>query len=291
MMRRLILCLICGAALFCAGMWRLSDGFSISKMTGPLPYEPRWEVSSPSLREIRSLLSQPYYYIGKGSQCYVFESEDKKNILKFFRLSRFRLPAFQEALPLPPFLAEIQNKRREEKQRGQEELFASCTLAFNELKQECGLLYLHLNKTTHLFQELTLYDTLKRRFTLSADRCAFLIQRKGEQLYPYLDRMLKEGKREEVKKAIGNLNQLLDRRVAKEVDDLDPEIYKNAGFSGGRALFLDVGQFRKRRVVENRERTLRKLLVWLEEKDPELAKDIRSATGRSHSHDGDKRPA
>lgn len=292
MIRRILLCLFCGVTLFFVGLWRLSDGFSVSKMTAPLPYDYRWEVPSPPLREIRALLSQPYYYIGKGSQCFVFESEDRKVVLKFFRLSRFRFPFFQEALPLPPFLAAIQNKRKNEKQKGQEELFESCALGFRELKEECGLIYLHLNKTTHLLQELTLYDPLKRPFTLSADRYAFMIQKKGEQLYPYLNRLLKEGKKEEIKKAFENLNQLLDRRVFKEIDDLDPEIYKNAGFAGGKALFLDVGQFRKRQVVlENRMRTLRKLLNWLRKKDPELTADIMSANFHSHPHDGDRHPS
>jgi len=252
------------------GMWRLSDGFSVAKMSDPLPFDVRWEVESPSSFQVRLLLSQPFYYMGKGSQSYVFESADKQYVLKFFRLSRYRLPAFQEALPLPPFLAAIQNKRIDEKRLKQEKLFSSCKLAFNELKEECGLVYLHLNKTTHLTQEVTLYDNLKRPHKIQIDQYAFMIQRRGEQVYSYLGRLINEGKTDEVQKAVRSLSSLLDRRAEKGIADGDAEIHKNAGFLNGKALFIDVGQFRKEEVTEDRERVMRKLHLWLESKEVNL---------------------
>lgn len=275
MIRRLLFLSLLCLIFFGVGLWRLSDGFSAAKMSAPLPFDPRWEVESPSSFQIRLLLSQPFTYIGKGSQCYVFESADKQYVLKFFRLSRYRLPAFQESLTLPPFLAAIQNKRIEEKRLKQEKHFASCTLAYRELKEECGLIYLHLNRTTYLAQNVTLYDNLKRSLSIPIDNYAFLIQKRGEQVYPYLGRLLKEGKTDEVKKALLSLAVLIDKRVEKGIADSDAEIHKNAGFLHGKAYFLDVGQFSKEVETRDREKVMRKLLLWLESKDSRLAADAR----------------
>jgi len=275
MIRRLLFFTAIGVALFCIGIWRLSDGFSLAKITDPLKFEARWEVDSPSSFQIRSILSQPFYYMGKGSQCYVFESADKQFVLKFFRFSRYRLPAFQEALPLPPFLAAIQNKRSAEKREKREKLFTSCKLAYEELREESGLVYLHLNKTTNLTQTVILYDNLKRPLTLQIDQYAFMIQKKGEQIYSYLGRLIKEQKIEEAERALMSLSALLDRRKRKGIADGDAEIHKNAGFRNGKALFFDVGQFRKEKDRDDRQRVVRKLLLWLEAKDAKLASDAR----------------
>lgn len=280
MIRRLFMISVIGLSLFGIGLWRLSDGFSLGKMSDPLPFDVRYEVVSPSSFHIRQLLSQPFYYIGKGSQVYVFESADKQYVLKFFRLSRYRLPNFQLALPLPPFLAEIQKERVKEKQLKREKLFTSCKLAYEELNEECGLVYLHLNKTTYLTQYVTLHDNLKRSFSIPIDRYAFLIQKRGEQVYPYLNRLLKEGKTDEVKNALLSLSVLLDRREEKGIADGDTEIHKNAGFLHGKAMFFDVGQFRKDGLTEDRERVMRKLLLWLEAKDARLASEARIILGR-----------
>ncbi len=266
-MRRLLFILAIGLGLFTAGIWRLSDGFSLSKMSAPLPHDARFEVHSPTTFQVRQLLSQPFYYMGKGSQSFVFESADKQYVLKFFRLSRYRLPAFQEALPLPPFLAEIQNKRIKEKRLKQDKLFASCKLAFEELNEECGLVYMHLNKTRSLHQEVTLYDNLGRPHSIAIDEYAFMIQRRGETLYSYLGKLIKKGETDEIQHAVLQLSALLDSRLEKGIADKDAEIHKNSGFLHGKPLFIDVGQFSKEPENHDRKKVMRKLLLWLEAKN------------------------
>ena len=275
-MRRFLLIFGVSATLFALGAWRLSDGFTLSKMTAPLSYSAKWEVDAPPALDTRAILAQPFYYMGKGSQSFVFESLDRQYVLKFFRLNRYRLPAFQEKLPLPPFLSAIQQQRIDEKWRKREKLFESCTLAYNQLKQESGLVYVHLNKTTNLTLQVEIYDNLRRKHVIAIDEYAFMLQKRGEQVYPYLSRLLKEGKKEEARRALMSLSSLLSERMAKNIADGDAEIHKNAGFRNGEALFLDVGQFRREHSVENKERLARKLLAWLEEKDPEFAVEARA---------------
>lgn len=264
-----------GFVFFWIATWRLNDGFSIHKIQSDLSYSPKREVISPSNDTVHELLSQNFYYLGKGSQCYVFESEDKDLVLKFFRYPRYRLPKLAKALSLPPFLEEIQNKRETEKQQKLEKLFRSCKIAYEELHHETGLLYLHLNKTDHLKQRVVIYDKLKRAYPIEIDNYEFMIQKKGEQIFPYLNRLLEKGRREEARKALYDLCKLISHRYQLGISDQDAVIHKNSGFRGGRAMFLDVGGFSKVSSKDPGSETVKitaKLQEWLREKDPQLAR-------------------
>lgn len=274
-MRLLLLAVGIAVALFCCGLWRLSDGFSVKKMGGCLPFDPRFKIENLPTCQIETILSQPFYYSGKGSQCFVFESYDRQYVLKFFRLSRYRLPSFLESLHLPSFLNAIQNQRQSEKRLKREALFASCKLAFDELREECGLIYMQLNPANKLNQKVSIYDNLRRKSVIEIDRYPFIIQRKGEQMYSYIGRLINEGKQEEVQKALMTLSTLLDRRKERGILDHDAEIHKNTGFYQGKAFFIDIGQFQRGEAREDREQVVQKLLLWMDSKEPSLADEAR----------------
>jgi hypothetical protein len=263
-----------GYALFSMAIWHLTDGFSIANIRSDLVFSPQWEVVNPPLEETLPLLAQDFYYLGRGSQCYVFESEDKQLVLKFFRHSRYRLPKITGYIACPTFLGEIQNQKREAKQRKLDALFQSCKIAYEELQDETGLLYLHLNKSAHLNKTVILYDKLKRAHPIHIDDYEFIIQKHGEQIYPYLFRLLAQGKKSEAKEALEDLALLLCSRLNKGIADHDAVIHKNAGFRANKALFLDVGEFSKERCNNPGYEVWQatgQLRRWLQEKDPELA--------------------
>lgn len=252
----------------------LSDGFSVNKISSPLALSPKWEVASPQKGVAEKLLSQNFYYLGKGSQCYVFESEDRDIVLKFFRLSRYRLPSIAHLITSPTFLTEIRDRQEEAKRQKLDLLFQSCKIAYEELQEETGLLYLHLNKTSHLKKTVLLIDRLKRVHPINIDEYAFMIQIRGEHIFTYLTRLLESGKQKEAKEALNDLATLLMRRMHKGIVDHDAVLHKNAGFRGNRALFFDVGAFSKIRIFDRRRtlyETTRTLRLWLEKHDPELA--------------------
>lgn len=267
--------LLCtGCALFGVALWRLTDGFSLAHIQSTLKFAPRWEVANQDERAARDLLAQNFYYIGKGSQCYVFASEDGDVVLKFFRHSRYRLHPLARYITAPAFITEFQQKREREKQHKLDFLFTSCLIAHQELREESGLIYLHLNKTDHLKQQVVLYDKLKRAHPIAIDEYEFMIQKKGEQIFPYLTHLLSQGKQQEAKQALTDLVALLNRRIHKGIADTDAVIHKNSGFRGQKALFLDVGGFAHGTPADPQAillRTTRKLRSWLSTHDPELA--------------------
>ncbi|MCB1084591.1 MAG: hypothetical protein KDK60_00655, partial [Chlamydiia bacterium] len=81
----------------------LNGGFSPAAITSSLQPRPEWNITheASDIAETLQALKQPYHYLGKGSQSFVFLSEDKKYVIKFFKHQRWRLPSMIEALPLP----------------------------------------------------------------------------------------------------------------------------------------------------------------------------------------------
>src|ERR1700722_10608768 len=70
----------------------LTDGFEISHITSDLPYDARWNVRPLQDKETQTLMqvfAQPYFYMGKWCQVYVFASADGKYVIKFFKYQCF----------------------------------------------------------------------------------------------------------------------------------------------------------------------------------------------------------
>lgn len=260
----LLALLVAGTSGFYAAVHYLSDGFHVSKISATLP------VSTAELPvPIKEILSENFFYLGKGSQFYVFESEDGKYVLKFFRMNRYKPIRLPAQLPLPSFLEVIQTLRLNKKEMGLSSLHQSCLLAEQKLREETGLVYLHINKTLSDAQTVV-HDPLRRPHSLAIDHYPFLIQKKAEPALSYLSHLLEQGKRKEAEMALADLSALIARRCQKGIKDDDPEIYKNAGFLEGRALFIDVGQFSEDSSLKSPtkqlaevEKTTRKLRDWL----------------------------
>src|SRR5580700_10710555 len=83
--------------------YKQTDGFALYKICSSLSYCPEWEISNPLLQDsgITTLFDQPFYYLAKGAQAYVFASRDGKTVIKFFRLYHLRPPLWLSALQLP----------------------------------------------------------------------------------------------------------------------------------------------------------------------------------------------
>ncbi len=90
----------------------LNDGFAIRKIRTHLAYHKKWEVKNIPSETVTSLLAQNYYYIGRGSQCYVFESEDRSLVLKFFRLNRYRAPGWTRLFSHPQILEDFYRQKK-----------------------------------------------------------------------------------------------------------------------------------------------------------------------------------
>jgi hypothetical protein len=215
---KLLLFVVCffSVGRFCK---KQTDGFTVASTQFDLPRNPDWATLERAVG-----LEQKFTYLGRGAQSYVFASEDGQYVLKLFRKRYLR-------------------KSRREAKLVKE--FNSYKLAYDVLRKETALVYLHLNKTTHLRQKITLVDRLGIEHPLDADQTYFLVQKKAELLYPGLEKLAREEKIEAAKEALTRLVGLLVTRCQKGIFDKDPDLNTNFGLLKEEPVQIDIGRFKK----------------------------------------------
>lgn len=221
-----------------------TDGFTLLKIQSSLPFHPEWETAPP-LKELSSLLNQKFTYLSSGGQCYAFVSEDGKMVVKFFKHHLRRLPLVLAHLPLPSKYAALREKQRTTRSLKLLRDFTSYKLAHEMLSEECGLIYVHLNKTRNLKIALTIVDKLGIAHSLDLDNLEFIIQYKADLALEHFRRLIQEQKVEEGKRAIDSILSLIIYRCQKGIYDEDPRLHRNLGFIGEKAIFIDLGRLRK----------------------------------------------
>lgn len=197
--------------------------------------------AEPPSIELQTLLSQPFTFLDSGLECYAFLSQDKQIVLKVFKHHHIRqAQLIAKILPL----ANLEKLKREKEER-LISTFASCKIAYEELKAETGLLYLHLSKTTKQLPVVTLIDKLGLKHKVALDEVQFMVQRRADLLMPSLERSLENGDAEAARKQISALMSLIVERCKKGIADRDPTLCKNFGFLKEHAIVIDVGSFSK----------------------------------------------
>ncbi len=258
--------------------YRLTDDFRLANMTYSLPFKAPW--SAPSLdREEKKFLTQifdqPFYYIGKGAQCYAFASQDQKYVLKFFKFKHLKPNWLVDYLPpLPPF-KEYKERCIERKERKLIGVFNGYDLAYNKNKEGSRLIYLHLVPTDDLHLKATVVDKIGLKHEIPLDDVVFLVQKKGETLRTRLRNLLDKGKKEEAKLAMAAIVSMYIGEYQKGLYDHDHGVLHNTGFVEDAPFHLDVGKLNRderMKEVEHYKRDLEhviwKMDVWMKHHYP-----------------------
>ena len=155
MKKSLIWILAIGVVLYLTNVlyYRLTDGFTVGNITSNFSYNSKWDTRPLTAEEqntIDGILSQPFSYLGKGCQSYVFQSQDGLYVLKFFKFQRYRIKPWVVAFSFIPAVEKHIEKRLEHKKAKIERFLTSWRIAFDDLQNETGIVYVHLNKTDFL---------------------------------------------------------------------------------------------------------------------------------------------
>jgi hypothetical protein len=245
-----------------------TSGFRLSKISSNTFLEEEFEARPLTLEESK-ILQGKFTYFGRGIQSFAFLSEDGNYVLKIFNNRYQRKLKFLEFFYLQTYANVVKDKLNK--------TCKSYKIAYQELPEETGVLYLHLSPTYLLDRTVVVVDKLGIEHTIDLDNTGFLLQKRATLVYPQLEKFLKQGNLIAAKESLTHLLDLFLIKFQRGIADNDPLIRTNYGFIGTTPLQIDVGPLSKDIAMQNPRiylpeltRITASLKNWLRERSPEL---------------------
>ena len=194
-----------------------TKGFRLQNVFSSFPSEPTHPpLSQSQVSSIQEILDQPFYFMKKGQQCFAFLSKDEKYVLKLFRWEKLEPPFWTNWITTKKGQSLIQERKKKK-----DFDFTSYKLAYTELKEETGLLFVQLEPNKELNIPLELYDNIRIKHVIQSGNLAFILQKKVENFAPYLAQKILEGNSSDLYPFFMELAYLLQNRSTKKISDSD----------------------------------------------------------------------
>jgi hypothetical protein len=204
---------------------------------------------SPKERKILKILEKKFKYLNKGSQSYVFVSEDQKYVIKFIAMNKYKEPFKRKLLSLLNIFKDYRENRIFNRNRNFNHAMKSYKIAFNDLEKETATLYFHNKKNLLFKKRIKIIDNLGISHEIDPNKTFFIVQKKAEKVKPLFLKFLKEKNFKKLEKILTDYLNLTISILNKGFINRDSSI-KNAGYINGNFLELDLGRFFK---IENLE--------------------------------------
>ncbi len=217
----------------------LTDNFHVDKIA---VCETLFPSDLPLSPEVRALLNQPFHYLAKGSQSYVFTSADGQYVLKLFKDPRKHLRSwtwigsnlFKKG---PRWIWKTLHSDKRAKKW--ERLMRSLHLAA-DLVEETGIIYTHLESTSSFNVPVCITDKLHISHPLFLDTVPFVIQKRALPLEKHLHTLKRTGCAEEAEQCLAAASKLLQSLEEKGLLYTDGKI-ANWGVVAGAPILIDIG--------------------------------------------------
>lgn len=225
---------------------KITDDFFVSNMSFAFPYHKNLEVQVLNKEEkvtLDQILSQPFFYLGKGAQSYVLESQDKQFVIKFFKFKLLNPPFWTKILPGIRPIKNYLKIKEEKKVRWMDEALAGYKIAYELNREASGLQFVHLNLTNDLHKTLILHDKMGFSHQINLDDFIFVVQKKGVPFQQYAEKLLEKNDE-------ANIKEMLEKIFAYIVDEYQKGIYdrdhlrmlENLGFLESKPFRIDMGR-------------------------------------------------
>lgn len=261
--------------------YHITGGFTRSNITSDFSYHEKWQtlpLSASEREQLKKILTQKFFYLGKGCQSYVFASEDGKYVLKFVKYQRFRPQAFLDYFEFIPFINRYRLAKIEKKHKKLDMLFTSWKTAYEHLREETGLVYVHLNKSSDLQQTVSIYDKMGLEHKLDMDEMEFLLQKRARMLCPTVTSFVQRGETDKARRLIDHLLGMILSEYRRGLADNDHALMQNTGAMDEIPVHIDVGQFVIKPEISSPDVYKQELFSktfkfhkWLSRHHPELA--------------------
>jgi hypothetical protein len=252
-----------------------TPGFGIQKIRSPFIPHPEWETAALSVEErsqVDAIFSQKFYYLASGAESYAFVSEDGKSVLKFFKMKHLIPKTWLKYFPLPG-LKHYRFLKTDRRQARCQALFGNYKAAYEELKEETGLITVHLNKTRDLYYSVILVDRAGREYRADLDNLEFVLQKRAELIYDRVAQLMQKGDVAGAENALRAVLHVVETRSQKGYRDCDGGVSRNYGFVGDEPIHIDVGRWKREEAAPHPSEVVRvrqKMQKWVEANYSEL---------------------
>lgn len=186
-------------------------------------------------KEIEKILSEPFTYLGKGRQSFVFLSKDEKYVLKFVRQDRLKLPIFYKN-------SFTSNGAAFEKEEKRDRWKKSYFIAYKKAKDLTGIVSMQLGDN-RIKKEVVLIDLLGRSHLVPLENTAFILQKKVTLLEDLLIALRKKGEYTEVYKLFDSYLECLSTRLDQGIVNKTRRSIMNMGVCNNTVIEFDVGEW------------------------------------------------
>lgn len=268
---RIALCICLVVAVFAIpnGYRHYAIPFRLAKLHPHIFFRPDWELSLDlqTSEMIQEILSQPFTYVARGRQSFVFESQDGSYVLKLFRFD-----SYTPGKALISYVKKCLGKTLPRKICFLETL-AACKLSFDSLRDETGIIWVHLNPRAGVWPSFQVRDKLGFSHRIDPAKYRFVLQKRGEKMFRALKKALRED-RNAFQRMIQSFSFLLRAFAAKQIAVVDSKMPSNFGFLGEEAIQLDfASNIHNPELSEIQiERFREKMRGWLKKMDPDSVK-------------------
>jgi hypothetical protein len=222
----------------------LTDGFSPKKIIYYAPYNQETEIHTPLSETCSRILDGEFTYLGKGSQSYVFESQDKNYVIKFIRFHKYRIPFWGQIVRYLNFYPALTKKSLLAKENRHRLVMKSYKHSYEDLSRYTQVEYVHLNQTDFLNKKISIRDKSSIRYQVDLDKVAFIIQKKVSGISDEMEKRIKSGESEKVKNVIDSFVECMVFLSKNNFVNRDyPNLVRNSGCFDEKYIMLDVGSF------------------------------------------------
>jgi len=190
------------------------------------------QITEERLEYLNKIFSQPFHYLDRGKQSFVFESQDKKYVLKFFDNRCLRSGKFS-------FLISIKKNQCEKKLN---RLLIGYQVAETHDVENTGLLFLQLVPDPAYRLKVNLTDRFSLSHVIDLSEVPFVLQEKAIPLRKVISGLLKKDNVVAAEKRLREIMDMYVNEYQRGVIDLDHNFMYNTGFVDGHPIRIDLGR-------------------------------------------------
>jgi len=251
------------------GMYFGTQPFRVSRIYFARDYPTSIVLDRSLVEQIKPILAQPFSYLDRGRQSFVFISADNQYVLKFF-----------DSCCLEPCFFSLTSEARLEQKY--QRLFSGYEVAYLRDQDNTGVICAKLGANLPSPMDVTLIDRLGLHHCVSLQQVPFVLQHVAVPTRVKISEWLDQG---DVRKAKNALCQLVEMYVDEYelgLRDRDRNLMHNTGFIGEKPVRIDAGRlFFHEELIHHRvmARDLKKIFLgrvgkWLNRHYPKYRDEI-----------------